>query len=429
MPEISRRSALKALGFAATATVSGGAAAAGYAIGSQSQTAPAPAAPQLLPFEGVHQAGIITAPPDAVLVAALDISVSSYPDLVRLFRKISERVRALSAGNVGDGSAEEEAFPPKNTGDVGYEAIKDGHLAITLALGAPMFDARFGLADRKPVALTAMPRDLAGDRLDPAYLGGDICLQISSDHPLYNMHALRDILKNTKGQLTPRWVQSGFQKFHAAPPGQAAGRGLLGFKDGSANLDTTDSNLMTRLVWAADPEPQWAQGGTYMVVRKIREQLERWDRLTLAQQEDSVGRHKVTGAPQSGTRETDSPAYAADPNGDTTPLNAHIRKANPRLGPESDKRRMLRRGYLYFDGADKSGLLDAGFLFMCFCRNVQEQFEYVKRNYMTNRNFPQAGTGAQDLDEYMFCIGGGYFYAPPGVRGADRFLADALLLG
>ena len=46
-----------------------------------------------------------------------------------------------------------------------------------------------------------------------------------------------------------------------------------------------------------------------------------------------------------------------------------------------------------------------------------------------NRNFPQANTGAQDLDEYLFCVGGGYFYAPPGVKGADRFFADSLLLG
>jgi hypothetical protein len=34
----------------------------------------------------------------------------------------------------------------------------------------------------------------------------------------------------------------------------------------------------------------------------------------------------------------------------------------------------------------------------------------------------------QDLDEYIFCIGGGYFFVPAGVQKEDRFVADALLL-
>ena len=62
-------------------------------------------------------------------------------------------------------------------------------------------------------------------------------------------------------------------------------------------------------------------------------------------------------------------------------------------------------------------------------RRKPEQFEFVKRNYMTNPNFPQPNTGAQDLDEYIACIGGGYFFVPPGVEKPGRFLADALLLG
>jgi deferrochelatase/peroxidase EfeB len=276
-----------------------------------------------------------------------------------------------------------------------------------------------------------MPRDLAGDRLEPNLLDGDIFLQISSAHPLYNLHALRDILRHTKGQLTPRWSQPGFQRFFSAPPGQAKARGLLGFKDGTANLDVTDTELMNKLVWTGSEEPAWAQGGTYVAARIIREQLERWDRLTLRQQENSIGRRKLSGVTLDSAqkRESDVPDYAKDPDGEQTPLDAHIRKANPRTGPDSEKRRMLRRGYLYFNGIDKSGLLDAGFLFMGFCRNVQEQFEFVKRNYMINHNYPKPNTGAQDLDEYLFCIGGGYFFVPLGVKGADRFLADSLLLG
>lgn len=436
MAEISRRAALKTLGLATGIAVTGGVAAvAGVKLSEQ---APAQGATTLnrstlLLFEGVRQAGILTDPPEAVLLVVLDVLASDRAELVRLFKQLTQRVRVLTAGQPESVGEENPDFPPPETGELGFEARNEGRLAITLGLGASIFENegkdRFGLASAKPIALKPMPRDLAGDRLDPALLGGDLLLQISSDHPLYNLHALRDILRYTKGRVSPRWVQPGFQRFSQAGPGQAKARGLLGFKDGTANLDTTDNELMSKLVWTGAEEPAWAQGGTYVVARTIREQIERWDRLTLDQQQSSIGRRKRDGASLDKDKETERPDYTADPQGTKVPLDAHIRKANPRLGEESDKRRFLRRGYLYFNGADKSGLLDAGFLFMCFCRNVEEQFEFVKRNYMTNRNFPQPNTGAQDLDEYLFCVGGGYFYAPAGVKGPDRFFADALLLG
>jgi deferrochelatase/peroxidase EfeB len=345
------------------------------------------------------------------------------------------------SGNLGDGGESSPDYPPAdNTGELGFDNLNDGHLSIMVGIGASLFELegkdRFGLAAQKPLALTAMPHDLRGDRLDPTQIHGDLLLQITSDHALYNMHALRDILRHTKGQLNPRWVQPGFQRFFQAPTGHATARGLLGFKDGTANLDVKDTQLMEQVVWTGSEEPYWAQGGTYIAVRKIREQIERWDRLTLSHQEAAIGRTKRDGvtldnasSSSDSSQETKLPDYTNDPNGSKMPLNSHIRKANPRQGAETDKRRMLRRGYLYFNGVDKAGLLDAGFLFMGFCRNVQAQFEFVKRNYMTNPNYPQSNTGKQDLDEYLFAVGGGYFFVPPGVKGAERFLADALLLG
>ena len=464
MPEISRRAALKALGLATASAVAGGAVATA-AFHSQEQaqapgasptapaqatatavpaatatpqptatTAPAPAV-ELFPFEGIHQAGVITDPPQAVLMVALQVLGEKPDDLVKLMQILTARTREMMAGQIGVASAEDERFPPHNTGDLGYDPLTEGRLSIMLGLGSSLFTLdgkdRFGLASKKPIALKPMPRDLVGDRLaGSTMLDGDIFLQISSDHPLVNMHAFRDILKNTKGMVSPVWVQPGFQRyFQNTQPGEAKARGLLGFKDGTANLDTKDADLMAKLVWTGSEEPTWAQGGTYVAVRIIREQIERWDRLNLSQQEASIGRVKTTGAVLGNTTETALPSYAVDPAGKIVPLNSHIRKANPRLGEESDKRRMLRRGFLYDNGIDKSGLLDAGFLFQGFCRNIEEQFEFVKRNYMSNRHFPKQNTGVQDLDEYIFCIGGGYFFVPAGVKKEDRFVADTLLLG
>lgn len=451
MAEISRRAALKALGLATAGAVAGGAAVAtvgGVLPKDQSSTSsvpitPVPPAPDqpltqavqhLFPFEGIRQAGVITDPPEAVLLVSLNVLPTTPDGLVKLMQTLTARIREMMAGQIGAASAEDESFPPRNTGELGYDPLKDGRLSIMVGLGSSLFTQdgkdRFGLAAKKPIALKAMPRDLAGDRLNQNLLDGDILLQISSDHPLVNLHAFRDILKNTKGLVSPNWVQPGFQRYlQNVPPGEANARGLLGFKDGTANLNAKDNYLMESMIWTGSEEPGWAQGGTYVAIRIIREQIERWDRLNLSQQEASIGRSKTTGAILGNEKEQTPPNYAADPNGERVPLNAHIRKSNPRLGQESDKRRMLRRGFLYMNGVDKSGLLDAGFLFQGFCRNIEEQFEFVKRNYMTNRHFPQQNTGAQDLDEYIFCVGGGYFFVPPGVEKDDRFLTDALLLG
>ncbi len=458
MSEISRRAALKALGLATASAVAGGAVATNAfrpqeqsqpsaatlqptanvsSTGTFSPTATPATAPavELYPFEGVYQAGVITDPPEAVLLVSLQVLATKPDDLVKIMQILTARSREMMAGQMGAAAAEDATFPPHNTGELGYDPLKDGRLSVMVGLGSSLFTRdgkdRFGLASKKPIALKPMPRDLVGDRLaGSTRLDGDILLQISSDHPLVNFHAFRDILKNTKGLVSPVWVQPGFQRyFQNMQPGEAKARGLLGFKDGTANLDVTDAELMSKLIWTGPEEPDWAQGGTYVAVRVIREQIERWDRLNLSQQEASIGRTKTTGATLDTKTETALPDYAADPDGVKVPLNSHVRKANPRLGEESDKRRMLRRGFLYMNGVDKSGLLDAGFLFQGFCRNIEEQFEFVKRNYMTNRHFPKQNTGVQDLDEYIFCVGGGYFFVPAGVQKEDRFLADALLLG
>lgn len=361
---------------------------------------------ELIPWRGPRQAGIVTPRTDHAFIAAFNIVDD---DLPRLFQDLTGRVSELTRGypdRLDD--IDNDALPPSDTGELGYDRRRDGRLTTTIGLGASLFDKRFGLRGRRPRALKRMPA-FPVDNLDPDRSHGDLVLLAQAEHPMICHHAIRDVLRRTKGRLQGRWGQACFQRADPRKverPGIAAARGLLGFPDGSQNISPEDD---ARIFTGAE-EVDWARGGSYLAARLIRLKLERWDRLSKTAQEDSMGREKITGAPLEGGREQDIPKL-----GEETPRDAHIRLANPR-GPGDEQRRFLRRGFVYTGGFDDYGLLDSGSVFLAFCRDVQEQFEHSKR-----------GMIGQDLDEYAVAFGGGYFYCPPGVRGRGDYLARELV--
>src|ERR1700728_77537 len=166
------------------------------------------------------------------------------------------------------------------------------------------------------------------------------------------IHALSFILKSTFKLLAVRWKVDGFLPTDTVRRlGKETIRNLFGFKDGTENLAASDAELMNRYVWVQQgpDEPSWTVGGTYQVVRIIRNLVERWDRTPLNEQQKIIGRSKMSGAPLGAEDEHELPDYVNDPEGSRIPLTAHIRLANPRT-PETDASLILRRPYNFSRG-------------------------------------------------------------------------------
>ncbi|QKG55221.1 Dyp-type peroxidase [Hymenobacter sp. BRD128] len=159
--------------------------------------------------------------------------------------------------------------------------------------------------------------------------------------------------------------------------------------------------------------------------------------------------------------------YQHDTQALKCPFHAHIRKVNPRgetePGPEL-RHRITRRGVPYGpqlpDGAPEDGV-SRGLLFMCYQRNIGQQFEFMQQAWANNANFihgadpangitsvgldpiigqgtrgpltfpvvyDQAGTKQADFAQFVDLEGGEYFYAPSlsGLRSLAEAPAGAI---
>jgi deferrochelatase/peroxidase EfeB len=411
--DVNRRNFLKgtAAGAAGTALV-GGVLIEGARqdANAATQASSGPAEVVSYPFHGVNQSGVLTPGPSgkqaSTSVISFDSMAADKASLADLLQTITTRARFLTAGGTPPNLGISQ--PPSDSDVLGPVVPADG-LTVTVSVGSTLFDDRYGISGNKPLKLKPLVA-FPNDSPDPAWLHGDLLVQFSANHQDTVHHAIRDLLKHTRGGMQMRWKMEGY---NSPPRPSGTGRNLLGFKDGTAN---PTGSLASELIWVDDTaEPAWAHGGSYLVVRLIRMLVEFWDRVSINEQEGMFGRRRDTGAPLDGTSEFDTPNYKADPNGNVIPLDSHIRLANPRT-PQTANQRLIRRSYNYDLGVDLNGNMQAGHVFIAYQQDVERQFETVQKRLIN-----------EPLIDYVQPFGGGYFFTLPGVRDANDWYGKGML--
>ncbi|MFG3340188.1 Dyp-type peroxidase [Glycomyces sp. NPDC048151] len=372
------------------------------------------------PFFGARQSGIETPAQGHALFASFALSdkamtgetldqAAMRANLQALLRDWSAVAAALAAGEA----------PPKAKidGDDQFDAeavaagLDPARLTVTFGLGPGVF-AKTGLEAAQPSKLVELP-EFDGDKLNPAWSGGDLLLQVCGDDQQVVSGAFLELRKRAVGYGTLGWVQQGFS---SRPADGGTPRNLMGFKDGSANPEVGSSTFDER-VWAVDSEPGWFEGGTYLVFRKIRMRLPDWSMLTAEDQNLTFGRERDSGVPLSGGGEFDHPDFEAlDASGlPAVPADSHVAVVHD--AP------MVRRGYNYDYGFLTEGAVssdaatdghldghmhaehpyDAGLLFVSFQADPQAFIDAQEKMAASDR-----------LSEFITAEGSAVFVLPPG---------------
>jgi deferrochelatase/peroxidase EfeB len=398
-----------ALGTAGVLAAGGG----GYGVARATASTPSSSHAEPVPFYDEHQAGIATPAQDRLAFAAFDVTGTDVGAVKAMLGSWSAAAAELTSGQPVGAIETAPQAPPIDTGEA--LGLEPARLTVTVGFGLSLFDDRFGLARRRPAALADLP-GFPGDDLEPGRSGGDLCVQACSNDPQVAFHVIRNFARIARGTAVMRWTQLGFGRTSTTSTSQSTPRNLMGFKDGTNNIKAENTADLDRFVWVGDETDQaWMRGGSYLVARRIRMLIESWDADYLADQENVIGRVKVSGAPLGGKTEFELVDLAArGQKGPVIPADAHIRLAAP---VTNGNQKILRRGYSYTDGIDQvTGQLDAGLFFIAYQRDPRRQFVPIQQRLAAN----------DALNEYIRHTGSGLFAVPPGLRAAGDWFGKAL---
>ncbi len=374
------------------------------------------------PFWGAHQGGITTAIQRHTYFIAFDLTTTERTDVVKLLRAWTEAAAHMAQGAERFDPRADPQQPSSESGAaVGLPASR---LTVTFGFGPGLFEKdgqdRYGLAAKRPEALAQLPR-FTGDQLVPERTGGDLSVQASADDPQVVEYAVRRLAKLANGIAVMRWAQMGFTG--GFKHGET-GRNQMGFKDGTLNADVKDPRVMNQFIWVGEEGPEWLRQGSYMVVRPIRIALDHWDDMKVSFQEQSVGRHKDSGAPIGKKNEKD--ALDLERQGkDGMPMVSEDSHAALSAPENNDGVQILRHAFNYDNGIAKIAerwppwrqlvTFDAGLLFQCYQKDPRTGF---------TRLFAKMAQ-IDMLNQFTTHTGSAVFACPPGAKPGE-FIGQAL---
>lgn len=310
---------------------------------------------EYLPCHGPHQAGIVSEHTAHTRYVAYTLRPETdRAALERMFRILTGDIEALTQGVAPMADPEPEL------------AERPARLTVTVGVG-PNLVERVEAA-RRPEWLADLPK-FERDRLGEGYDGGDLVVLVQSDDSLALAHACRMIDRDLASFATKAWVQQGFRQARGAEKSGTTMRNLMGQVDGTINPAPADEDFAS-LVWLGQ-EAGWLEGGTALVLRRIRMELHTWDMVDRPGREQTIGRKLSDGAPLTGgTEHTPIDFDAKTPAGlPVIPSYAHARRAH-----STDPSERIYRRAVNYDTGDESGLL-----FACFQRDPLHQFVPIQR--------------------------------------------------
>lgn len=363
---ISRRGFLRTASVATAASVvsaSGAAAASANIVSEQAElkakTATLDAAEE---FFGKHQNGIELELQTFTNFIAFDLlPETNRKAMLRWMGLTTDNLQRLAAGKPVLADAQPQL------------ALGAARLTGTVGFGPSLFK-KLGLEDKAPKSIQNVP-PLKIDQLKPEFSDGDVLIQLSCDDPVILSHASRAIIRDSLSFASVRYSQQGFSNAQGVSPAGTRQRNLMGQVDGTDNpaLGTEDFD---NLVWIGEG-PDWAVGGTILVLRRIAMQLQTWDQLGRTDKEQVIGRNLSNGAPLGLAEETDAPDFnKRQANGLTViPPYAHIRRASAANPGE----RFFRRPFNYEVGVAADGTPDVGMLWTAYMKSMDQYIPVQQR--------------------------------------------------
>ncbi len=313
-------------------------------------------------FFGPHQMGIELPIQSVTNFVTLDLkSTTDLAAMKRWMLLLTDDIQRLAKGE----PVLADPNPELSIGAAGFSAY--------VGFGYSLFE-KLNLQNELPSGFIELP-SFKMDKFQEEFVGGDVLIHVAADDPIVLSHATRSLIRDSMPFATLRSMQAGFAHSPGMVSEGVTHRNLMGQIDGTANpkLNTSDFD---DVVWIQDG-PQWIQGGTLLVYRRIEMNLDTWDQLGAPAKEEVIGRKLSNGAPLTGEKESDIPDLdARHANGlKVIPEFAHIRRA----APDAPGERIFRRPFSYELPATQAGSANVGLIWTAYQRDIEKQFLPIQR--------------------------------------------------